>query len=991
MEYIVDEEINLNETDALNSKSYSDTLKQTLLSTPKDKSFTVGLFGEWGSGKSSIVETVKTDLESNAEENIKFIIYDAWKYANDSFRRMFLLKIQEKLGFKKTELMNSFYLNESEDIEIKHKVSTAKLTVIVLILIAGLLVVNLIPMDSSELKLSLSLIISFLGLFATIFFKVFDEFKVNMQRPHLFAPEQFEDCFKEMISKSLKKYTRIESAFNWVQGNNHEKDIDKLIIVIDNIDRCNKELAYELLTDTKSFLGQTENVIFLIPVDDDALKQHILNSNACNKEAEEFLRKFFNVTIRIKPLKSVELFDFANKLNEKHNLGFNPDTLDIVSKEYATNPRRIIQFFNNLITETQTFRINFNDDFVIKNESLICKLLIIREEWPEYYKIISHNPHLFNGKSLSKNKILEDNEDLVLFLENTKALSKGIDISLFEQLLSNETVFKEIPDTLKQLVNNQKIDEINSFIEKEDKKAQVLNYLIEELRKGVTSERFATLTTRIFNIILELNTKNLLNEFDNHRIQNVIDGSLDKFINKIEKNIELVKYVDILFSQQIAYLSDFLIKLINSEYKSTKEVFDTEFATEIFGELIKSSNSIDLFKKLNEAFAIYFINQDESFTSLVSSKKVKPLYSDKIVEHILSKHVANLEEESQGLSDIIFITKNSYTYDSIKEKIFERFNAIYPNFTNRDKNYLLGIVKNITPLIKSFTYSHTFDQTRNFVSLLLANRPFNNQNINFLNEITGIVDEVQVIVDFLESIYIATKNKIDVSSYYNQIAISNSENRLIVNNSFLKLKDENGFHLEPVLDFIVSDTTYTGSSFRLLEHAFTVKGKENYRLNDDKLNNKVIEMSNFIFEEAEHYDDIISFFENHIDDERIKDSLADSISGKTKDEILVLSPTLLKLAFDKIVQNIFDYEEDLEVLKAIASSGEKSHLNKLAKVVVAKLLRDETLDAAFEILELSKPFNKRDSENIIGNLTNFLELEDYKEKVSELIDKLKQN
>ena len=90
MKYIIDKEINLSEKDSLNGKSYAETLEKTILNIPENNSFTIGLFGEWGSGKSSIIKTTKNKLESQSNRNVKFIIYDAWKYANDSFRRMFL-------------------------------------------------------------------------------------------------------------------------------------------------------------------------------------------------------------------------------------------------------------------------------------------------------------------------------------------------------------------------------------------------------------------------------------------------------------------------------------------------------------------------------------------------------------------------------------------------------------------------------------------------------------------------------------------------------------------------------------------------------------------------------------------------------------------------------------------------------------------------------------------------------------------------------------
>lgn len=53
----------------------------------------------------------------------------------------------------------------------------------------------------------------------------------------------------------------------------------QIIIVIDNVDRCNNEQAYNLLTDIKTFLSnEPYNIIFIIPVDDEALRKHILGS-----------------------------------------------------------------------------------------------------------------------------------------------------------------------------------------------------------------------------------------------------------------------------------------------------------------------------------------------------------------------------------------------------------------------------------------------------------------------------------------------------------------------------------------------------------------------------------------------------------------------------------------------------------------------------------------------------------------------------------------
>ena len=183
-----------------------------------------------------------------------------------------------------------------------------------------------------------------MGLLITVISGAFYQLKISVTKSHLFAPEQFEECFKEIVSNSLSPSNK---ALKWIKGNRSIQGLEKLIIVIDNIDRCHEAMAYQLLTDIKTFLSNEEyNVVFIVPVDDEALKKHLFEiskSEKCNKEKEEFLRKFFNVSLRIKPHQPTEMQAFTHNINNKYNLGFSSDTLALAAKEYATNPRRIIQ------------------------------------------------------------------------------------------------------------------------------------------------------------------------------------------------------------------------------------------------------------------------------------------------------------------------------------------------------------------------------------------------------------------------------------------------------------------------------------------------------------------------------------------------------------------------------------------------------------------------------------------------------------------------
>ena len=68
--FIIDRETNLNESDFLKTKIYANNLSKIIKNTESNKVFTIGLFGNWGTGKSSIIHTSQYDFD---EKKIKFI------------------------------------------------------------------------------------------------------------------------------------------------------------------------------------------------------------------------------------------------------------------------------------------------------------------------------------------------------------------------------------------------------------------------------------------------------------------------------------------------------------------------------------------------------------------------------------------------------------------------------------------------------------------------------------------------------------------------------------------------------------------------------------------------------------------------------------------------------------------------------------------------------------------------------------------------------
>lgn len=474
--FVIDEEISLSENnDILKTQIYANNLYDIITSTPNNKVFTIGVFGGWRTGKSSIIKTVRERMESN---RVKFITYDAWKYANDSFRRMFLLKVQEELKFDQTEEMQRFYQSESIETEPQTYISKQGLWILILVLLIILVIINSVSIIPDGWKVSISSIFTLIGLLITVFNGVFQKLQVQISKPHLFAPEQFESCFKIMVTAAFsrdncpKKFGKyIKLIPNSITG------IEKLIIVIDNIDRCHNEMAYQLLTDIKTFLSDEKiNVVFIIPVDDEALKQILFFNQTkdydCYTWNEEFLRKFFNVTVRIKPHQATELNTYAKTLNKKYNLGFNDNTLALCSKEFATSPRRIIQLFNNLTSELGLYP----EDFASKNESLICIVLILKEEYPYFYKNIVKNVNELTNYNF------DDNQETPLssFMRIVAPITRNVDISDLLYILTNsDAVFDEIPSNIKREIRSYAVDKTIDYIKTKPEHHDIVFTLIK--------------------------------------------------------------------------------------------------------------------------------------------------------------------------------------------------------------------------------------------------------------------------------------------------------------------------------------------------------------------------------------------------------------------------------------------------------------------------------------------------------------------------------
>jgi len=682
LDFIEDREVNLEKDDLLGTQAYANTLSQIIKEAQPP--FTIGLFGGWGSGKSSIIKTIEEDFNTDKKSKIEVFVYDSWKYSKDPFRRTFISEFKNHFGIKGTDELDSFYEDKHEEIKGKTGLSD-HLWVYILLLLVPLISINAVPLvEGKEFEYTtffISICISAITFFVA---KTFVQYKISITKPKIFAPEEFESIFKEFINRIVGNK---KSVWRYVEETvGIKKKVEKIVIVIDNVDRCHKDLAFELLLTIKNFLEQ-KNVIFVVPIDETQVKNHIQGEM---HDGNEFLRKLFNTTLTIKKFSENDLFDFAKKLNSKHELDFPDDVISLISQEFSKNPRKIIQFLNVLQTEValaeqQEREKKIPKGTITKNLPFLTKILLIREEWSDVYEVLKENHYLLNdiNEDLKedKDKIIIANIALNESKRNFFSRTRHISTSNVEAFFTNKDAFPDVPDELYNLVISQDWKSIKTYLEKEvitfEKLAEFIDKTFDDdiLKKRL----WKTSGVNIFSLIFKISSDTDYSEtFREYYYGNY------KFFGEIKANLNSTKISDLLLYFEPGLLLNFAKTDLQTNKKLLEEIikfintpgdYDDDDEFELLKKFIEAfKDDSSYLKKINTKFSDILRTKPSLFNEFRDLLKESLVVESLIRPSLLEEFIDLLEEPvSEDVEDKLEIIKHYNLSKGLSQKLLKLF------------------------------------------------------------------------------------------------------------------------------------------------------------------------------------------------------------------------------------------------------------------------------------------------------------------------------
>lgn len=995
--FIQDQERVLNTTnDLLKTSVYAENLVKVIENTPQDKVFTIGVFGGWGTGKSSIISTAQDTIEKK-HKDVKFITYDAWKYANDSFRRMFLLKVQQDLRMQQTEEMKRFYQSETAEAEPKTTLSAKGVAAVVVVVAIVSIILFLTP-ATNEWKIAVPTI-GTLGTFLLALLNgLFYDLKISYSKPALFAPEQFEACFKEMMSKCLKRKNWFQKTWSAIKdyvevGEVSVVGLEKLVIVIDNIDRCPSDMAYQMLTDIKTFLSNEKyNLVFIVPVDDEALKKHLFrrwnkgSDTEINKEKEEFLRKFFNVTLRIKPHQGAELLHFAHEINRENALGYSNDTLSIVAKEFADNPRRIIQLLNNLSGDLALYE----DDFALKYETAICAALILHEEYPIFYKKATKDLNLVRKFTVDavKDKDGKVDESLLAFMRVADAPLKHTPLDALQRIFTNtSSIFSDLPSEVQTAVTTYDVAKVVEFANShQEQTTNLVDFAFEklntELKYGSTIQ-----TTKWIDFISQLYKEGIIDDSRFGAIDMALSGHFKAAVPIIEDQDVLNYMGSRMNAAGYPALRSSVVEFIKDE-KSPRESHFESYLSAFLSNYTTEEDCDEIAEVVNNFYIDFPIDKEFAYTDT----QIQHLFGDTFVSTQI-EHLSAIDDDAR-LEDIIWcLEKNKKLSVDTYNTLFTKFTDLFGNTRGKTKEDYILLIRNLQPVFDVIDTSRLTTEPQQLYDLVTGTRgiphpswpsqPSHDTQRSILDEVNEA--EAAFITQFCYEFMRISGGKVNIKEAISRLYPKSKE--AVVEGS-LKM-NALGISLKSLSSTLVQVDDYdSDNDVTLLGIILKRQPDGKLLLGEDTVKNKVHQLV-----DNSANDKVMNLLVTLVEDEVMLNIIAEYVASLDSETINGLPAAISQYAVSTFNRNNAEtYKDNVDFLILVLKNGTASQKKEVVRLMKAKINNEEDLDNVVLVLDNLVTDNQQVLKSLVSELEGLKDSEkvseEVKEKVAALASKL---
>lgn len=421
--------------DRLSFEPYRDTLIEVIRFT--ETPLTVGIFGSWGSGKTSLLLMLQDSLKkAEGEPHARTVLFNAWQYGQEAaLWRALLSRVLETLQPPEPPEGESL---DDDELELKSQINDLQASLYrdVDREEIGGFEIDWEQLTKGGLKGAVKFGLSYIpgaklldDLVAaadkeseTWAEEVLSAFRREKTRIHL-DQVRFLEQFRQNFEELVKKYI-VEKG-------------ERLVVFVDDLDRCLPEKAIEVLEAIKLFLD-VDGCLFVVAVDRDVIVEGIrvryrefaLYENGETKlpiKGADYLEKIIQLPFFLPPVSRDTMMSYISDMAADLPEG----CADVFSIGVETNPRKIKRVLNVFWMHSQLAELQEELKDVIKSVRL-AKVVVIQNRYLKLYHDWVEAPLLLRHleeRFLAEKQWEEESEESSASVDPTKAEEKGPDLS----------------------------------------------------------------------------------------------------------------------------------------------------------------------------------------------------------------------------------------------------------------------------------------------------------------------------------------------------------------------------------------------------------------------------------------------------------------------------------------------------------------------------------------------------------------------------------
>lgn len=413
--------------DLLGYKRFTEPIVRRIVNaTGKSTPLTIGVYGEWGSGKTSFLKMIDEALQ---KQDIHPVWFNAWRY--DQEENLWSALIQTILDqaritgrwYRRVWVKLKIWRNSLDLRSGSWEMAKWLVPLGIRIVVVGLILLIVFGWASSDIEAFLKQVGS--QWFSSSPF-LLALFQVNVVRALLgiiaflaLKPDELIKLFNSKLGVDFSKFKRSANYRAHIafldEFSDEFKRIIKLVgngkplvVVIDDLDRCLPEKAIQVLEAIKLFLD-VEGCVFLLAVDRDVVEKAIavkykdLLAMAKDTETsprqlftllgENYFEKIVQLPFSLPPISDEQLRNFVTKVHPDDDVQL---CASIFTESFPRNPRKVKRLLQTFLFLRDLDLVSNGGDKKKKIPSLIAKMVIIQNQFRRVYEEIIYSPALLS-------------------------------------------------------------------------------------------------------------------------------------------------------------------------------------------------------------------------------------------------------------------------------------------------------------------------------------------------------------------------------------------------------------------------------------------------------------------------------------------------------------------------------------------------------------------------------------------------------------------